>query len=310
MRRTTTGNLRPLICDQRNGRFSRPLMSPRCLAFTLGACTFIASLGASSLTAAQDAQILMPEQSAAKAKQLIDETVSALGGSAYLGIQDISCTGRLSQFDHSGGLMGYEKFIDFSIPPDKERTENLPQRNIIEVYNGNMGWDLDRGGVSEASATDVIRQTEDEKIDLFNVLRNRVHEPGMILRYAGQDIVDLHDVNWVELIDQDDHTIRLALSQDDHLPVRKVVETIDPNTRTKTTEIEYYSNFHPLNGIQTAFQLTRERNGIKIYQVFFEKCDYNSGVSDSLFTKESLDERWNKIGKKPKEKKKGKDDGN
>jgi hypothetical protein len=95
----------------------------------------------------------------------------------------------------------------------------------------------------------------------------------------------------------DNRTIRIAFSQSTHLPVRKIVDTRDANTRMKTDEVEYYSNFHPINGIETPFQITRERNHIKIYQVFIDKCDYNTNLSDSLFTKESLDERWEKVGK-------------
>ncbi len=49
-------------------------------------------------------------------------------------------------------------------------------------------------------------------------------------------------------------------------------------------------------------KITRERNGFKVYQVFFDKCQYNTSVPDSLFTKESLDDRWDKIGKKDKKK--------
>ena len=84
------------------------------------------------------------------------------------------------------------------------------------------------------------------------------------------------------------------------LPIRKVVTTRDPNTRLRSEEIEYYSLYHPLAGVMTPFQITRERNGIKVYQVFFDSCEYNTNISDSLFTKESLDERWAKIGKKQK----------
>ena len=63
----------------------------------------------------------------------------------------------------------------------------------------------------------------------------------------------------------------------------------------KSEEIEYYSNYHPIDGVQTPFQITRERNQIKIFQVFFDKCDYNTSLADALFTKESLDERWAQI---------------
>jgi outer membrane lipoprotein-sorting protein len=256
-------------------------------------------------TVAQDPNSLMPAESAAKAKQLIEAAVQALGGAAYLNVRDVTCTGKLSQFGHSGDLSGYEKFIDYAKPPDKDRTENIPKRNLIQIMNGNKGWVLDRGGVSEALQTDVAHFEEDTKKDIDNILRNRYKEPGMVLRYAGSDVVDLKEVDWIELVDSDNRTIRIAFSRETHMPVRKVVTTRDANIRMKFDETEYYTNYHPLSGVETPFQITRERNGLKTYQVFFDTCDYNTNLSDSLFSKESLDERWQKIA--PKNKKKGKD---
>jgi len=251
---------------------------------------------------AQDDQFLMPEQSAAKAKDLINQAIEALGGSTYLNLRDATCTGRLGTFDHSGELTGFGHFIDYTIPPFKERQENLPKRNIIEVYNGSKGWELDRGGVAEAPQADLMDFQEGVKKDLDNILRHRIHEPDMTFRYGGPDIIDGWKADWVELVDSENRTIRIAFASNTHLPVRKTVDTRDAKTRMKTQEIEYYSNYHPLGGIQTAFQLTRERNGIKIFQAFFDKCDYNTNLADSLFTKESLDQRWTQVGKKEIEK--------
>jgi len=251
---------------------------------------------------AQDDQFLMPEQSAAKAKQILAEAIQALGGEAYLNVRDVTCTGRLGQFDHSGELTGFGHFIDYQKPPLKERQENLPKRNIISVYNGDQGWELDRGGVSNAPRADMEDFKEGAKRDIDNILRHRIHEAGMTLRYGGSDTVDLRQAKWVELVDSDNQTIRIAFSDKTHLPIREVAETRDPKTQTKSEEIDYFANYHPQDGIQTALQLTRERNGIKLFQAFFDKCDYNTGLSDSLFTKESLDERWAKVGKKQREK--------
>ncbi len=264
-------------------------------------------LAGSRNAAAQDGQFLMPEQSAAKAKQLLQDAIAALGGSTYLNVHDTTCTGRIGQFDHAGELTGFGHFIDYEVPPDKERQENLPKRNIIEVYNGDKGWDLDRGGVSEAPQVDLVDFVEGNKKDLDNILRYRIHEPDMIFRYGGPDIVDLKQVDWVELVDSDNRTIRIAIATATHLPIRKVVDTRDPRTRMKSEEIEIYSNYHPLEGIQTPFQIARERNGIKIWQVFFDKCEYNTNLSASLFTRESLEQRWDKVGKKDKYKDKDKD---
>ena len=251
---------------------------------------------------AQNPQDMMPAESAAKAKEILQQAIQALGGTAYLNLHDSTCEGRLSQFGHAGELNGFEKFADYTIPPFKDRTENLPKRNIITVMDGDKGWTLDRGGVSDASGADIARFQEDTKKDLDYILRTRIKEPGMIFRYAGQDIVDLREADWVELVDSDNRTIKIAFAQGTHLPLRKIVDTRDANTRMKTDELEYYSNYHPINGIQTAFQFTRERNHVKVYQVFFDKCEYNTNLPDSLFSKQSLDERWEKVGKSARKK--------
>lgn len=254
--------------------------------------------------AAQDGQILMPEQSAAKAKQLLQQTIEAMGGDAFLNVRDRTCTGRYSQFGHSGEMEGFERFQDYSEPPNMSRTENLPQRNIIEVYNTDKGWTLDRGGVAEAPTADVIRFQEGIKKDVGNILRRRVHEADMSFRYGGIDIVDLHEVDWVELIDSEDRTLRIAIDRSSHLPIRRDVEQRNPTTRATTKETDLYSNYHPIDGVQTPFQIERDRNGMKIYQVFFDSCQYNTGLPASLFTRESLDDKWQKTGKKEREKEK------
>jgi hypothetical protein len=273
-------------------------------------CAFLAPEWQSAR--AQDDEILLPDQSAAKAKQLLQEAIDAMGGSAYIDMRDVTCTGKLSGFDHSGQLTGYETFIDYEQPPFKERQENLPKRNIISVFNGDKGWELDRGGVSEAPAADLRENVENVKVDLFNILKNRIHEKDMLFRYAGPDILDGWEADWVELTDSDNRTIRIGIARKTHLPVRKTVEERDPKTRTKSMQVEYYSNYHPIDGVQTPFQMTRERNQIKIFQAFFDKCQYNTGLSDALFTKESLDQRWDQVKKKEKPKKdkgdKNKDD--
>jgi len=261
---------------------------------------FVCLTAAPRALAQDDTTVLLPEQSAAKAKAILQQAIDALGGPTYLNVHDVTCVGRLSQFGHSGELNGFGHFVDYAQPPLKDRTENLPKRNIISVFNGDKGWELDRGGVSEATITDLATYQEDTKKDIDNILRSRIHEPGMIFRYGGLDVVDYQESDWVELVDSDNRTFRIAIARSTHLPVRKVVDTRNANTRMRTEEVEYYSNYHPISGIQTPYQITRERNGIKVYQVFFDKYEYNTSVPDSMFTKESLEERWEKVGKKEK----------
>jgi len=268
-----------------------------CVLMILVSGTFFAAAAAAQT---QNPELLLPEQSAAKAKQLLQQAIQALGGDAYLNLRDATCTGRASQFGHSGELTGYEQFFDYTKLPDKERTEYSSKRNIIEVYNGDQGWILDRGGVQDAPEEAINERRENEKKDIDAIFRSRIKEPGMSFRYAGPDVVDLKEADWVEMTDGEGRTIRIAFDHAMHLPLRKVIVTRDPATRLRMEEKEYYSNYHPIQGLETPFQVASDRNGLKTSQVFLKDCQYNTGLSDSLFTKESLEERWAKVGKKKK----------
>ena len=256
---------------------------------------------------AQDSGFLTPDQSEAKARQIMNQAIDALGGSAYLNVHDVTCTGHMGQFQHSGALSGYGQFIDYSEPPTKERTENLPQRNEIDVFNGDKGWNMDRGGVSEEPESQLIKFQDDQAKDIDNILRHRIHEKDMVIRYDGHDIVDLKEADWVQLVDAQDRTFRIAFDSATHLPLRKTLETRDPKYRTTTQEAEIYSDYHVLDGVNTPLQISRQRNGEAVYQVFFDQCSYNKGLDESLFTRESLDQRFAKIGKKQKPEKNKKD---
>jgi hypothetical protein len=257
---------------------------------------------------AQDDQVLLPEQSAAKAKALLQEMIQALGGNAYLNVKDSTCRGRLGSFGHSGALSGYDVFLDLVKLPDKDRQEMSKKRNIIYVTNGNQGWVLDRGGVSAEPAEQIADNQRELQLDLDYILRFRLNEPGMIFHYDGTDVVDLKEADWVEIDDPQGHEIRIAIAKLTHLPIRKEVAMRDPVTHMRTEEVDYYSNFHSVDGVTMYFQQTRFRNGMKVFQVFYDPdgCKFNTGLQDSLFTKESLEQRWSqgggKKGKKNKEK--------
>lgn len=255
---------------------------------------------------AQDGEILLPEQSAAKAKELLQGMIQALGGSAYLNVKDSTCKGRLGSFGHSGALSGYDVFLDYVKQPDKDRQEMSKKRNIIYITNGNKGWVLDRGGVSDEPSGQVEENERELQVDLDYILRFRLNEPGMIFRYDGPDVVDLKEADWVEVDDPQGHEIRIAIGKLTHLPIRKEVAMRDPVTHMRTEEIDYFSNFQKVDGVTMYFQQTRFRNGLKVFQVFYDPdgCRFNTGLQDSFFTKESLEQRWAQVGKKGK---KGKD---
>jgi hypothetical protein len=118
------------------------------------------------------------------------------------------------------------------------------------------------------------------------------------VRYAGMDLMDMKQIDWVEVSDREHRVIRIALDRGTHLPIRAVNFQRDPETRNPIQEVDYFSNYQPVQGVTTPFRVARDRAGRRISETVYTSIQYNTGLEDSLFTRASLEERWAKIGKK------------
>jgi hypothetical protein len=254
------------------------------------------------LARAQNPNEMMPDASAVKAKAILQQAIDGLGGAAYLNVHNSDCTGRYAQFQHSGEIGGYLQVHEYREMPDKIRMEYDPKALIIDLYAGDKGWTLDRSGVSNVPAVDIADYQEQLRMQMGNVLRNRLNEKGLFFRYGGSDVVDLKEADWAEIGDQG-RTLRIAVGRSDHLPLRSVLLQRDPKTGENTERSTFYTSYHAVDGIQTPFRESRFLNGRQVYQVFWESCSYNADLPANFFTRDSLEQRFNQEHGKNKKKK-------
>jgi outer membrane lipoprotein-sorting protein len=272
------------------------------------------------LAHAQNPDTMMPEQSEAKGKQILRELINALGGPGYSEVRESECSGRRALFGHSGDLTGYIDFNDFRQHPDKARIEYIAKGHntlllslvgldgldfthggmVITLYNGDRGWSYDRSGINELPAPAVTDFQEAVKRNVDNLLRFRLNEPGLTIRFGGSDTVDLKQVQWVELNDSEGRKYRLAVDHSTHLLVRFVVSTEDPEIQQVNDDSTIYTNYHLKDSVWTPMQITREHNGRRTAQFFYDNCRYNPGFPQDLFSKDSLKTRGAELVSKKK----------
>ena len=257
---------------------------------------------------AQRADTMMPEQSVAKGKQILSDLINGLGGPGYAQVRESQCQGRRALFGHNGALTGYIDFVDDRRYPDKARTEFISKgRNtilasligidgldfahggiVITLYNGDRGWTFDRSGVTELPASAIGDFQEQVKRSIDNLLRLRLKEEGMSIHFGGSDTVDLKQVDWVELTDREQRAFRLAVDRSTHLLVRGVVTTKDEETQQINEDAVIYSNYQLMDSVWVPLQISREHNGLRTTQIFYNSCKFNPGFPDAIFTKDSL----------------------
>src|SRR6266851_1760264 len=198
------------------------------------------------------------QENARKARAVLDQTIQALGGSAYLNIQDMSQEGRNYSFYHgrpnSLGIV-FWRFYKF---PDKDRIELTKKRDVIYVYNGDKGYEITYKGTRAEDPKDLTDYLRRRKYALDWVLRKWLSEPG----------------------------VTLYLDVADHLPVKKTFTWRDPTDKQRNVEDEVYDNYRVVQGIPTPYTVTRFYNGDMSGQRFMTSVNYNQGVSESQFAAE------------------------
>jgi len=245
---------------------------------------------------AQNPDAMMPEASAAKAKQILAQLIDALGGANYLGARESECSGRMSPIGRGNDFSPTIPIKVYWRYPDRTRTDIGKKGNIIDLFAGNDGWTLDHDGVSEEPP---------EKVDNFRaqllnsphyILRYRLKEPGMAFRWAGQDIIDLKPSDWVELTDSRQRVYRIAVDRGSHLMMRFKITTPAEANELPDEDVTFYANYHPFDGVQTALQVWRTHNDRRISQSFFDSCKYNPNLPSDFFTRASLEQRFKEVG--------------
>src|SRR5438067_3864440 len=102
----------------------------------------LAELALPQAVAPASQPIPVDQENSRKAKTILDAAIQALGGQAYLNIQDITQEGRTFSFHHDQPNSFGVRFWRFYKYPDKDRVELTPKRDVVYVYNGDKGYEV------------------------------------------------------------------------------------------------------------------------------------------------------------------------
>jgi len=227
--------------------------------------------------------ILSEDPGVKKAKTLLQQMIQALGGDAYMNLQDMEQQGRTYAFYH-GTPTGGAPYWRFWKWPDKDRFELTKQRDVIYIYNGDTGWEITYKGTRLEEPDEVKEYLRNRHFSLEHVLRRWLKEPGTALFYDGAAIAQQHPAEKVTLINSRNQAVTLFIDLYTHLPVKKSYQVRDPQTRQLDEEAEAYDNWRMVQGINTPHSIIAYHNGEMSRQRFIESVRYNLGLPDSQFT--------------------------
>jgi hypothetical protein len=231
-----------------------------------------------------------------RGKRVIDEAVAALGGDNFLRMADRIESGRAYSFyrEQLSGLSIakiYTRYLTRPEPPVagfigvRERQAFGKDEDSAVLFADGQGYELTFRGARPLADDRLERFKESNLRNIFYILRQRLGEPELIIESRGADVVENHSVDIVDITDSDNRTVTVYFSRSTHLPLRQVTVRRDPQTNLRVEEVTRYSKYRDVgDGVMWPFDIQRERDGEKIYQMYSDSVIINQDLKDNLFT--------------------------
>ena len=251
--------------------------------------------------AAQPAVNMNDSDNARKARAVLDQTIQALGGQAYLTYENRSEEGRYYPLHHgrteSTGIP-YRYYVEY---PDRDRFEvihtkdvfllfgqvgNVKVKNktdIVLIHNGDKGYEVTYKGTAAQDKPDLENYLRRREHSLEWVFRKWMRDPNVALFYDGAAVVDGKETEGVTLLNSLNDSVSVFLDLNSHYPVKISYSWRDPKDKQKNVEEEIYDSYKLVQGIWTPHSITRYFNGETSQQRFINIASYNLKLPDSMF---------------------------
>ena len=228
-----------------------------------------------------------------KGRALLGAMVKALGGAAWLNREDWVFQGREATFYKGQPHEGAPEFEEYyRAQPFGERVIIISHYGVIiptnhkdlaEVWTKDDGFEVSYKGVKELPMQQVQDYQRRRRHSLEVVVEEWLKEPGVLVTYEGSGMVERRLAEQVSVLTASNDAVTVELDETTHLPLRISCEWRDPLYNDLNKDSLEFDDYHEIQGIMTAFAITRLHNGEMSGQRFLTKASYNAKLPADLF---------------------------
>jgi hypothetical protein len=230
-----------------------------------------------------------------RGKRVVYEALQAVGGDAFLRMEDRVESGRAYSFydNRLSGLSVAKIYTRYVVPPTipkpgeiylREREGFGKDEYQTFLFRNDGAWEITFRGVRPLPDERVANFKDSTRRNILYILHNRLKEPGLDFYSQGTDRWENRPVEVVEISDADNTMVTVYFDAFSKLPVRQVFRRKNPEYKDFDTEVTRFGNFRDVGGgVKWPYQIQRDRNGSKIFQMYSESVEINRDLKDDLF---------------------------
>lgn len=228
---------------------------------------------------------------AARATQLIESCIAALGGPKFLGANSFVATGVFTAFVQ--GQPGVPlPFIDTYVLPDRNRTEfGKKKGRVIQSNAGTTGWKYDgrREVLTPQDPSEIQAFQRYIRANLYNLLRQNWRQPGVELRYLGR--VEFAPRVWTEGVTiefEDGFAVDILFDTRTKLPMAsRYREGAESGAAGSLIETRYHDVYLEFDGVKTPRTVDLYRDQAQTARITYETVRYNVAIDSKYFEQPS-----------------------
>lgn len=226
-----------------------------------------------------------------RGKRVVNETLQALGGDAFLKMQDRVESGRAYSFyrEQLSGLSLAKIYTRYLVPvpgqlAERERQSFGKGEYSVVLFTEMGAWELTFRGARPVADLRYAQYKDSTLRNIFYILRERLDEPGLAFYSQGSDIYQNVPVEIVDITDADNRTVTVYFDQRTKLPLRQSFKRRNEELKDWDVEVSLFTKYRDIGGVKWPFDIHRERNGEKVYEIFADSVEINKDLTDDLFT--------------------------
>lgn len=233
-------------------------------------------------------------QNAQKGRAALDAMVTAMGGPAWLNLKNEMLQGHVAAFFHGQPDLGTTELWEFHAWPDRDRIELTKHRDVVDFFVGREGWEVTYRGKKPIPQKDVDDYLRRRDHSIETAIKVWLKDPKTIVVYEGKHMSERHLTEQVTLISAQNEAVTIQMDEQTHLPLRRSFEWRDPEFHDKNVDAEEYDDYHMVDGLPTAFSITRFNNDDMIRQYYLDHAEYNRQLPDDFWNVDAATRRIKK----------------
>lgn len=233
--------------------------------------------------------------------QVVNDALAALGGPAYLAMQDRVENGRAYSFYNSRltGLSRARISTRYLLRPEpatvgffgqRERQSFARKDKQLDelpymLYLEDKAYDVTYRGAKELDEEKSFRYRDSTTRNVLYILRQRLGEKGLIIEHQGSDVVDYQPMEIVNFTDANNLVTTVFFHRTTKLPMKQRYVRRNKNNGENDEDVAIFDKYKDAgSGVKWPLVYSRMRNGEKQFEMYADNVKVNTGLTDAYFS--------------------------